>query len=134
MPRSPDDRVIRDSNSELWRAVREGLVWSTDVLPNGQLRPSLAPTPESSQAWAQAVQASTPFGRQTRPSMHLSVVPPSPTTPVTPARRPLGEIQAAKVNVLQRELSKDDRKRAAEDAALNKICEGMRDLELARRM
>ena len=137
MPRSPDDRVVRDSNSELWRAVREGLVWSTDVLPNGQLRPSLAPTPETSQAWAQAVQANTPFGRQTRPDMTLSIVPPSPNAPPTPTpprRAALGDISNTHVNVLQRELAKDDRKRAAEGAALRKIREGMRELELAREM
>jgi len=112
-------------------------VWSTDLLPNGQLRPSLAATPETSQAWAQAVQANTPFGRQTRPSMNLSIVPPSPNAPPTPTpprRQALGDVTNTQVNVLQRELAKDDRKRAAEEAAVAKIAEGMRELELARRM
>lgn len=115
--------------------MREGLYNSSEVSASGHWHPSRATTP-----W-QSIQAQTPFGRQERPT--LSIIPPSPSTPVPPftptapagpVRRPLGEIQAAQVNVLQRELAKDDLQRAAVDAALLKIQEGMRDLELARRM
>ena len=129
MPRSPEDRVIRDSRAELWSAVRDGIVWSTDLTPDGKLRPSLAPTPENSQAWAAQVQASTPFGRQESWRQTLSIVPPSPTEP--PVRTPLGEVH---VNILRSELGADDRKRAAVDAALHKIKAGMRELELAQQM
>lgn len=129
MPRSPEDRVIRDSRAELWSAVREGIVWSTDLTPDGKLRPSLAPTPENSRAWAIEVQASTPFGRQESWRQTLSIVPPSPNGP--PVRTPLGEVH---VNILRSELGADDRKRAAVDAALHKIKAGMRELELAQQM
>ena len=131
MPRSPDDPVVRDSQATLWAMMREGLYNSGEVSQSGHWHPSRATTP-----W-QSIQAQTPFGRQERPTLQtLSIIPPSPNTPTpTPPRRaPLGEVTNIQVNVLQRELTKDDRKRAAEDAALAKITEGMRELELARQM
>ena len=121
--------------------MREGLVWSMDVSPDGKLRASLTPTPQPSrvasraasraasrvasrvasqmtlQEWAMSVQANTPFGLQT-----------------PPRRAPLRDATGAAVNVLQRELAKDDHRRAAEDAAVRKIEEGLRELKLARKL
>ena len=64
-----------------------------------------------------SVQANTPFGLQT-----------------PPRRAPLRDATGAAVNVLQRELAKDDHRRAAEDAAVRKIEEGLRELKLARKL
>jgi len=121
--------VIRDSQSTLWAMMREGLYNSSEVSQSGHWHPSRAVTP-----W-QSIQAQTPYGRQQR--LTLSIIPPSPTTPHTPTpprRAPLGEVTNIQVNVMQRELAKEDLKRAAEDAALRKIHEGVRELELARKM
>jgi hypothetical protein len=136
MPRSPEDRVIRDSQSTLWAAMRDGLVLSGEVSQSGRWHPSRVPTPEASQAWAAHVQSSTPFGRQ-QSWRTLSIVPPSPNEPPTPSppvRARLAEVRPADLNVMQVELAKDDRKRAAREAAVRKIHEAMRDLELAERM
>ena len=133
MPRSPEDPVIRDSQATLWAMMREGLYDPSEVSASGHWHPSQATTP-----W-QSIQAQTPFGRQQRPT--LSIVPPSPSTPVnqptprhSPTRVPLAERRAAEANVYRNELAKDDRKRAAVDAALRKIDEGMRELKLAQQM
>jgi hypothetical protein len=132
MPRSPDDPVVRDSQSTLWAMMREGLYHSSEVSASGHWHPSQATTP-----W-QSIQAQTPYGRQQRPT--LSIVPPSPSTPVRPPtpspppRLPLGERRAAEANVYKNELAHSDRKRAARAAAMRKIEEAMRDLELAEQM
>lgn len=132
MPRSPDDPVIRDSGETIWTVFREGLYNSNEVSASGHWHPSRGNTP-----W-QSIHAATPYGRQQQPWQRtLSIVPPSPTEPPTPSppvRAPLGEVTNTQVNVLRGELVKDDRKRAAEDAALRKIQQGMRELELARQM
>lgn len=141
MPRSPHDPVIRDSQSTMWAVFREGLYNSEEVTASGHWHPSRVPSRENSRAWSQRMQASTPYGRQQQPWRGtLSIVPPSPTEPPTPSppapprRTPLAEVRGADVNVLQVELAKDDRKRAARDAAMLKIQEGMRELELAQGM
>ena len=132
MPRSPEDPVVRDSQATLWAMMREGLYNSSEVSASGHWHPSRANTP-----W-QSIQAQTPFGRQERPTFStLSIIPPSPNTPNTPTpprRAPLGDVTNVQVNVLQRELVKEDNKRAAVDAALRKIDEGMADLKLAQAM
>jgi hypothetical protein len=127
--RSPDDPVLRDSQATVWTAIREGLYDSNEVTQSGHWHPSRAATP-----W-QSIRAQTPFGRQQPPT--LSIVPPSPSEPPTPspaARTPLAAIQGVQLNVMRVELAKDDRKRAAEDAALRKIHEGVRELDIARKM
>ena len=127
MPRSPDDPVVRDSQATLWAMMREGLYNSGEVSASGHWHPSRAATP-----W-QSIQAQTPYGQQQRPTkMTLSIVPPSPSTP--PVRPPLGERNASEINVLKVELASDDRKRAAREAALRKIDEGMRELKIAEQM
>ena len=134
MPRSPEDPVIRDSSEVVWTVFREGLYQSNEVSASGHWHPSRVGTP-----W-QSIQSQTPYGRQQRPTT-LSIIPPSPHTPTTPhtphtppVRTPLAEVRRADVNVLQVELAKDDRKRAAREAALRKIDEGMRELKLAEQM
>ena len=76
MPRttrhSPDDPVPRDSNSTLWKCLQEGLIDEhTDVTASGHIDPNIsenlpAPSPTN---WAASMQATTPFGRQTRPNV-----------------------------------------------------------------
>ena len=135
MPRSPDEPVVRDSQATLWAMMREGLYNSSEVSASGHWHPSRATTP-----W-QSIRAQTPFGRQERPVVlqfsRLSIVPQSPNDPPTSpplVRAPLGGVVNAQVNALRRELLEDDHKRAAEDTALRKIREGMRELDLARQM
>lgn len=131
MPRSPHDPVIRDSQETQWNVFREGLYHDDEVSASGHWHPSRVGTP-----W-QSIRATTPFGRQQPHGVLpvLSIVPPSPLTPPTPpVRTPLGEVLQVQVNACCSELATDDRKRAAVDAALCKIREGMRELELAQKM
>ena len=112
-----DERiVVKDSRAGLWHGVKEGLILSTDLTEDGKLRPSLTPTPRDSLL-------ATPFEIQKPPTFYKQQK--------LPPRRPLGEID---VNVLRSELRRDDHKRAAEEAALEKIKEGIRALELLREM
>ena len=46
MPRSPEDRVVRDSQSTLWTAMRDGLILSQEVSKSGRWHPSRLATPE----------------------------------------------------------------------------------------
>jgi len=137
MPPSPDERVIlRDSKAELWTAVRDGLVWSSDVSPeNGKLRRSLAPTPAAS--WrtdANKLQSETPFGRQTRPCLPREPPEPPNTPPssstATVARAPLRDVTSnVSIDVLRAEMRADDQKRVAVEMAVRKILEGASELE-----
>lgn len=108
-----DQIVVRDSKADLWKAVRDELIFSKDLTPDGKLRPSLTPTPRDSLL-------ATPFGIQKPPTFHK----PS-------SRRPLGEVDA---NVLRAELGREDVKRRAEEAAIAQIQQGLCALELARRL
>ncbi len=137
MPRSPEDPVIRDSNETLWAVFREGLYKSNEVSASGRWHPSRSPSREHT-PW-QSIQETTPFGRQEAPWRRsrttLSILPPvSPNSPSPPRRTPLGEVTNTQITVLKHEVAKEDGKRAAIEAALRKIRDGMRDLELAQKM
>ena len=138
MPRSPEDPVVRDSQSTLWAAMRDGLILSGEVSrTSGRWHPSHLPTSEASQQWAVRVQASTPYGRQKAHGMTLSIVLPSPSEPPAPTPTSSAVRQTpceVHVNLLRHELLNDDRKRLATHVAMRKIHEGLRELQLAEEM
>ena len=113
MVHNDDTPVVRDSQAALWNAVRDGLVYSSDLTKGGQLRASVTSSARSNE-WEKTVKEATLFGRQKNPS------------PIT--RHPLSDVH---VNILASELRSEERKRKAVNAALAKIAEGVRDLEIA---
>ena len=131
MPRSDEDPVIRDSRCTLWAAVRDNVVHSADLSPDGKLRPSLtpslAPTPEATvtRDWSTEtarIRAGLPFARQRDPTMPPPVLLP----PVV--RRPLQPVSNVHINILRDELRiEEDTRRASEkrERALIKMVEGL---------
>jgi len=132
MPRSPDERVVRDSQSTLWAAVRDGVVDSTDLSPDGKLRPSFG-TREWTEESARRLRADTPFGRQVAPVVPprppqppQPPQPPPPPAPLPPVTRP--PLVDVNVNLLRQELRLEEKKRAASEArerALIKVVSGL---------
>ena len=69
-PKSPDEPVFYDPDRNLWAAVQDGIIDSTDVTRSGRLRADMSielPAPSPSN-WAANIQASSPFGMQTHPN------------------------------------------------------------------
>jgi hypothetical protein len=66
--------VLRDSTCSLWKAAADGVIVSSDLDPEDKkLHPLFSPDPQ----WAEKMQASTPFGRQWKPSFKNNTPPPS---------------------------------------------------------
>tara|TARA_B110000046_G_scaffold93095_1_gene101088 strand:+ start:6947 stop:7345 length:399 start_codon:yes stop_codon:yes gene_type:complete len=125
MPRSPDDRVVvRDSRTTLWCAVRDGVVASADLSPDGKLRPSLTATPAASvRCWnaATARLHAAPVFDPRDPPVALPIPAPMPGV----GRLPLGDVH---VNILREELRAEERKRAMaekRERALMKVVDGL---------
>ena len=81
---------MRDSQGSLWRAVRDGIIDSLDLTPDGHLHPCFSPDP----AWAREtaaerrkfeehVHSTSRFGMQARPrTTSISRSPSVPSMPV----------------------------------------------------
>jgi len=106
--------VICDSG-KLWEIVRRGLYRTEEVTSSGHWRPAPKSQPDE---WVANVQASTPFGRQSKSWSELPPVPPVPPVPPTVVvRTPLQNIAAVEINILKSELTADDAKHAAREKA-----------------
>jgi len=124
--KSPDEPVFYDPDRNLWAAVREGIVDSTDVTRSGRLRADMSiELPAASPSnWAANIQATSPFGIQNLPNFGNSA-PTTPTitkqtpehpppAPVRPARKALGEVtnhnsvEAVQIHILKMELASEE--------------------------
>ena len=117
--------MFYDSNHNLWAAVREGIVDSTDITRSGRLRADMSiELPAASPSnWAANIQVSTPFGLQSRPFGNSAPTTPTiikqtpehpPPAPVRPARKALGEVtnhnsvEAVQIHILKLELADEE--------------------------
>jgi len=124
--KSPDEPVFYDPDRNLWAAVREGIVDSTDITRSGRLRADMSiELPAASPSnWAANIQVSTPFGLQSRPFGNSAPTTPTiikqtpehpPPAPSRPARKALGEVtnlknlEEVQIHILKLELADEER-------------------------
>ena len=127
MPR-PDVPVVVDSRSDLWAAVAEGVVCSSDLSPSMRLRASFSATalrplrePEDWAAHSARLSAGLPYASQLPP-----VVPPPPPPPP-----PRGGDENVALNTLRAELRKAEaecERGRRRERALFKVVEGLCEL------
>ena len=147
--KSPDEPVFYDSNINLWAAVREGIVDSTDVTRSGRLRADMSielPVPSPTN-WAANIQATSPYGLQSRPFGNSAPTtptiikqtpehpPPAPVRPVRHVRKALGEVtnhnsvEAVQIHILKMELADEERAHKVSRGLLSRFVKVAQQIE-----